>query len=93
MHQLQVIVDQFLLANRRKTFLFVSIFIALSLASPAIARPHKQTQVGGNRPIQMGRATWDTGWFQTEIYRQLLLEMGYDAPRASTYDVAEFFEA
>ena len=28
-------------------------------------------------PVNMARATWDTGWFQAEIYKRLLEELGY----------------
>ncbi len=41
----------------------------------------------------MGRATWDTGWFQAEVYRQLLLELGYQVDRPRTFDNGEFYEA
>ena len=93
MSQLQVILDRLLMTICRNFLLFISILFIFSLAPPTFAEPQKQEQIGGNRPIQMGRATWDTGWFQTEIYRQLLLELGYDVPRARTYDVADFFAA
>ncbi|MEM7797682.1 MAG: glycine betaine/L-proline ABC transporter substrate-binding protein ProX [Chloroflexota bacterium] len=59
----------------------------------SFAESQSQEEIGGNRLIRMGRATWDTGWFQAEIYRQLLLELGYDVPRARTYSVSEFFES
>ena len=41
----------------------------------------------------MGRATWDTGWFQAELYRQMLLELGYQVDRPRTYDNADFYTA
>jgi glycine betaine/proline transport system substrate-binding protein len=28
--------------------------------------------------VRMARATWDTGWFQAEIFKALLEELGYD---------------
>ena len=34
--------------------------------------------------INMARATWDTGWFPAEIYRQLFQELGYDVPSPTT---------
>ena len=44
-------------------------------------------------PIRIGRGTWDTGWFQAEIYRQLLCELGYQVPAPRTYDSDDFYEA
>ncbi|MEM8857018.1 MAG: glycine betaine/L-proline ABC transporter substrate-binding protein ProX [Chloroflexota bacterium] len=78
---------------KKKIIGLILIFMALGSHSQSFAELEQQTNIGGNRPIQMGRATWDTGWFQAEVYRQLLLELGYDVPRARTYDVATFFEA
>ncbi len=43
--------------------------------------------------VRMARATWDTGWFQAEIYRQLLERLGYEVAGPVTMDNAEFFEA
>ncbi len=60
---------------------------------PSYAVADSESSIGGNRPIRMGRATWDTGWFQAEIYRQLLVELGYDVERPQTFDNAEFFDA
>lgn len=50
-------------------------------------------QIGGERPIYMARATWDTGWFQAEIYRQLLQELGYKVERPRTFDNDSFYKA
>lgn len=41
--------------------------------------------------IHMARATWDTGWFQAEIYRQLLQELGYRVPHPRTMGNAEAY--
>lgn len=49
--------------------------------------------IGGGRPIEMGRPTWDTGWFQAEVYRRILVELGFRVDRPKTYDNAAFFEA
>lgn len=39
----------------------------------------------------MARATWDTGWFQTEIFKQLLEELGYVVKAPRTMDNLEFY--
>jgi len=51
------------------------------------------TKIGGNRPVQMARPTWDTGWFQAEVYRQLLLELGYQVERPRTFESDEFYRS
>lgn len=43
--------------------------------------------------VSMARATWDTGWFQSEVYAALLEELGYRVEGPRTYDNAPFFEA
>jgi glycine betaine/proline transport system substrate-binding protein len=43
--------------------------------------------------INMTRANWDTGWFQAEIYRQLLEELGHDVELADPLPPDEFYPA
>ncbi len=43
--------------------------------------------------VRMARATWDTGWFQAEVYRLLLLQLGYRVEGPVTMENAEFYEA
>jgi len=50
-------------------------------------------KIGGNRPVRMARATWDTGWFQAEVYRQLLLELGYQVERPRTFNSDDFYRS
>ncbi|MEM7115854.1 MAG: glycine betaine/L-proline ABC transporter substrate-binding protein ProX [Chloroflexota bacterium] len=69
------------------------IGVLLSIRAPVYAQSDIEAKIGGDRPIQMGRATWDTGWFQAEIYRQLLLELGYSVERPRTFDNADFYSA
>lgn len=47
-----------------------------------------------DRPaVRMARATWDTGWFQAEIYRLLLQHLGFEVEGPVTMENAEFYEA
>jgi glycine betaine/proline transport system substrate-binding protein len=39
----------------------------------------------------MARATWDTGWFQAEIFKELLQELGYEFREVETLDAVEFY--
>lgn len=43
--------------------------------------------------IRIARATWDTGWFQTEVYRRLIQELGYVVQPARTMENREFYQA
>ncbi len=43
--------------------------------------------------IVMARATWDTGWFQAELFRQLLERMGYTVPTPQDMEVEEFYNS
>jgi len=33
---------------------------------------------GAGVDVRMARATWDTGWFQAEVFKALLEELGYE---------------
>ncbi len=48
---------------------------------------------GAGRDVKMARPTWDTGWFQTEIYRKGLEELGYNVPTPTTLDNPPFYQA
>jgi ABC-type proline/glycine betaine transport system substrate-binding protein/ABC-type amino acid transport substrate-binding protein len=41
--------------------------------------------------IEIGRPTWDTGWFQAEIYRELLQQLGYAVNEPRTLDNESFY--
>lgn len=41
----------------------------------------------------MAQATWDTGWFHAEIYKQLLEELGYSVDGPTTLDNPPFYQA
>ncbi len=59
-----------------------------SAPSPAAA-PDAQNDT----TVQIARATWDTGWFQAEVYAQLLAELGYDVADLDTLSPEEFYPA
>ncbi|TYC60596.1 glycine betaine/L-proline ABC transporter substrate-binding protein ProX [Rhodobacterales bacterium] len=66
----------------------MSSAIALT-ASAALA----QDMPGEGKTIKMGQATWDTGWFHSEIYSQLLQELGYEVKGPTTLDAPAFYQA
>ena len=50
--------------------------------------------VEDDRPIaRLARPTWDTGWFQAEILRQLLGRLGFQVEGPTTMRVDEFYAA
>jgi len=63
--------------------------LAMTGSLPAMA----DGQPGQGRSITMAQPSWDTGWFQTEIYRQMLAELGYDMAPVMTLDNAAFYQA
>lgn len=68
--------------------ILATLFLA-STALPAMA----QDNPGEGKNIIMAQPTWDTGWFHTEIYRQLLQELGYDVAPAMTLDNPPFYQS
>ena len=44
-------------------------------------------------PVRLARPTWDTGWFQAEIYRLLIQMLGYRVEGPATMENAEFYRA
>lgn len=61
----------------------------LLIAAPALA----QDNPGDGKTINMAQATWDTGWFHAEIYKQLLSELGYSVQGPTTLDNPPFYQA
>ncbi|HUH78096.1 MAG TPA: glycine betaine/L-proline ABC transporter substrate-binding protein ProX [Devosia sp.] len=61
----------------------------LLVAAPALA----QDNPGDGKTINMAQATWDTGWFHAEIYKQLLGELGYSVQGPTTLDNPPFYQA
>ena len=51
------------------------------------------SQPAAKETIHMARATWDTGWFQAEIIKKLLEEMGYAVDGPHTMDNRDFYPA
>lgn len=41
----------------------------------------------------MARATWDTGWFQAEVYRELFHLLGYRVDGPVTMENQQFYDA
>ncbi|MDM7459585.1 MAG: glycine betaine/L-proline ABC transporter substrate-binding protein ProX [Paracoccus sp. (in: a-proteobacteria)] len=66
-----------------------AMWVGLATVTGATA----QTQPGNGTRIVMAQPTWDTGWFQTEIYAQMLQELGYDLEPTITLDNPIFYQS
>jgi ABC-type proline/glycine betaine transport system substrate-binding protein len=75
------------------------VMLILAAANPAAARRigppsavvRADTRGLEKKTVLMARATWDTGWFQAEIFKQLLEELGYAVAEPKTQDNQDFY--
>ena len=70
--------------------------LAAATASGADEADAEQPDAGdaqGVSTVRMARPTWDTGWFQAEVYRLLLERLGYRVEGPTTMDNSEFYAA
>lgn len=84
--------------------LLCSIAAALVLLLTLVPRAPAETRLARNRTVaeeaaappptvSMARATWDTGWFQAEIFATLLGDLGYRVGAPKTMDNRAFYLA
>lgn len=62
------------------------------MALPMTASADSHMMPGSGTTIDMARASWDTGWWQAEVYSQLFQELGYDVSRITTLDNPPFYQ-
>jgi glycine betaine/proline transport system substrate-binding protein len=48
---------------------------------------------GEGKTVHIARATWDTGWFQAEVFKLLLERLGYTVSEIKTMQNEEFYQA
>ncbi|MBB1492491.1 glycine betaine/L-proline ABC transporter substrate-binding protein ProX [Paracoccus sp. MC1854] len=77
--------------SRLKLPLIATAAVALLSAMPAQAQ--NQDRPGEGQSITMARPSWDTGWFQTEIFSQVLRELGYEVSQPMTLDNPAFYQS
>ena len=79
----------------RRTLIACSLsalaLLAMGTVVPALGQP-EEDPVEANT-VRMARATWDTGWFQAEVYRLLLLRLGYRVEGPITMENPDFYRA
>jgi len=66
---------------------------ATLMGASAMGGAVAQETPGEGTTVSMARATWDTGWFHTEIYAQLLGELGYSVDGPTTLDNPPFYQS
>lgn len=74
---------------KKSLILATAVMLSAGAVVPAVA----QEQPGTGKTIHMAQATWDTGWFHAEIYRQLFGELGYAVDTPTTLDNPAFYQA
>jgi glycine betaine/proline transport system substrate-binding protein len=66
---------------------------AALMALPMTATAQDKAMPGEGTSVNMARASWDTGWWQAEVYSQLLQELGYEVSRVTTLDNPPFYQS
>ncbi len=76
--------------RRTASAVLAILALVLLLQLPGSATGHGQS---ADKTARMARATWDTGWFQAEVYRLLLERLGYRVEGPTTMSNPEFYDA
>ena len=76
----------------RRASIAVLVLVVAALVLPLGAAAAQDASDDAPR-VRLARATWDTGWFQAEVYRLLLERLGYRAEGPVTMGNAEFYES
>ena len=76
----------------RRASIAIVVLVAVMLAIPGGAAA-AQGASGDEPRVRMARPTWDTGWFQAEVYRLLLERLGYRVDGPVTMNNPEFYAA
>lgn len=71
--------------------LFSGALVSVLLAMPVATSAQSEMEPGEGTTVQMARATWDTGWFQANVYKQMLEELGYEVPRITSLQNPAFY--
>jgi glycine betaine/proline transport system substrate-binding protein len=76
---------------KRRFHLPFSLGMALMLFLGACAPLAGGTGPGQCVTVRMAQATWDTGWFQAQVYKLLLEELGYTVTGSETLNTVAFY--
>ena len=79
---------------RRTVIVVLGVLAALLVSPLGTGTAVGQSEGESDRePVRMARATWDTGWFQAEVYRLLIQRLGYRVEGPLTMENADFYNA
>lgn len=71
---------------------FLALLIFLTACSPLTNGLFaEQSLPGKDVSVRMGRATWDSGWFQAQVFKLLLEELDYTVKDPVTLDNVAFY--
>ncbi len=68
----------------------LAVSAGLAAAAPAAMAADKP---GEGVTVEMPRPAWDTGWFQVEVYKEMMRELGYRFETSPTLDNPVFYSA
>jgi glycine betaine/proline transport system substrate-binding protein len=67
------------------------VLLFMLLVASCSSLPAGDKHPGAGTTVHMGQATWDTGQFQTQIFKALLEELGYETRGPETVDTIAFY--
>lgn len=80
-------------ASLKRTAIGAAAAAFVAAAPLAAASAANDMKPGDGTTIEMARATWDTGWWQAEVYKQLFEKLGYDVDKVKTLDNPPFYQS
>lgn len=82
--------------RRKRTVIGIARTLAMLTLGVVLLAPGagaEETLPGTGKTVQPARATWDTGWFQTDIYIEALKKLGYTVKPVETLANPVFYQA
>ncbi|MDV2990249.1 MAG: glycine betaine/L-proline ABC transporter substrate-binding protein ProX [Dehalogenimonas sp.] len=70
-----------------------TVVLSLSLLVTGCSDDSTDDGPGNGTTVNVAQPTWDTGWFQTEVFIQALEKLGYDVKDPITLDNPVFYNA
>ncbi|WP_019172455.1 glycine betaine/L-proline ABC transporter substrate-binding protein ProX [Pseudaminobacter salicylatoxidans] len=67
--------------------------VAVATMAMSMGLAAAQSLPGEGKTVKMAQPTWDTEWFQAQIYRKVLEKLGYTVEAPTTLDNPPFYQA
>ena len=71
----------------------IALLVAVTAVSALFITAATASGTDDERVVRVARPTWDTGWFQAEVYKLLLERLGYRVEGPVTMSNPEFYES